>query len=440
LHACYCLIYKRDIDRIREWKQHWKQKGLKLDDFSNLPKDFSLLNQLTYGYPSFTAVPSGPGPHLNQVLTSEDHIEPVIISPITEVNKAEKSYHFSAVEKEGTIGVFSDAEQDRTSDNFFTINLPKTDLQDARVFLTYELYGLASHTSVSRSVNHQLSIGGEIIIPSGAWSVQKEEITPSLLKEGANTVMFTSPASGIKYKVRNLKIEIEKNKKAAKGYQISSVLSGDHLYVKGTSRSNSIKIDNKDISWNHGEFETVVKLSAQQKESGRFSLTYEGNTEYIKIPEDKKSFKVIGNSIYDYKTITITKDQEVDVNYEDLNFKSEKDAAESASIEIIKLREKDIPAVSGGLKNMTPVNAGYRFAVKSGKLNKSVKITIPYDEKKLGLFSPKTSRLLSLIIPENNGKLLEELKLIRTARRLLLKVTEMAIISMESSRFRNRHS
>jgi hypothetical protein len=89
---------------------------------------------------------------------------------------------------------------------------------------------------------------------------------------------------------------------------------------------------------------------------------------------------------------------------------------------------------------MTPVNAGYRFAVKSGKLNKSVKITIPYDEKKLGLFSPKTSRLLSLIIPENNGKLLEELKLIRTARRLLLKVTEMAIISMESSRFRNRHS
>jgi len=396
--ACMFVIAsftKRDIQRIREWKQNWKENGIKLDDFSNLPKDFSLLNQLTYGYPSFKAVPSGPESDLHPVSTSDDNVDPIIIKPITEVNKAEKSYYFPATEKEGTIGVFSDTEQDRASDNFFTINLPKTDLQDVRVFLTYELYGLASHTSVSRSVNHQLSIGGEIIIPSGNWSVQKEELNASLLKEGTNTVMFTSPASGIKYKVRNLKIEVEKNRKTDKVYQISSVLSGDHLYVKGTSRSNSIKIDNKNISWNHGEFETVVKLSPEQKESGHFSLTYNGNTDYIKIPEDKKSFKVIGNSIYDYKTITITKDQEYDVNYEDLNLKAEKDAAETASIEIIKLREKDIPAVSGGLKNITPANSGYRFSVTSGKLNKKVKITIPYDEKKLGLFSPKEIKVFA---------------------------------------------
>uniref|UniRef100_A0AAU6WQR4 Uncharacterized protein n=1 Tax=Chryseobacterium endophyticum TaxID=1854762 RepID=A0AAU6WQR4_9FLAO len=124
---------------------------------------------------------------------------------------------------------------------------------------------MASHESVSRSINHHLSIGGEIIIPSAHWSYQKEEISSSFLKEGINTILFTSPSAGIKYKIRNLKIVFEKDRRESKDYQISSVLSGDMLYIKGISKNNNIKINNADVSWNHGEFEKVLKLTAEEK-------------------------------------------------------------------------------------------------------------------------------------------------------------------------------
>ncbi|WBV60211.1 hypothetical protein PFY12_14380 [Chryseobacterium camelliae] len=389
----FASFTRKDKERIREWKKSWKkEKGAEMESLANQTTDFSLLNQLSYAYPALKTSPSRTGEdlNLNSDHSAESSLSPEINIPVEEITETiDNSNYFPAIEKEGIIGVFSETEQDRASDNFFTINLPKVDVQDSRVFLTYELYGLASHESVSRSLNHQLSIGGEIIIPSAVWSEQKEELSSSTLKEGINTILFTSPSSGIKYKVRNLKIVFEKNKKKNRDYQISSVLSGDNLYVKGISRTSNVRINNSDVSWNNGEFEKVVKLSAEEKASGQFSLTYNGNTEYYKIPEDKKSFKIIGNSIYDYKSITITKDQEFDIHYEDLNLKAEKDAAEAASIEIIKLREKDIPAVSGGLKNVTSANSAYRFSVIAGKLDKKVKITIPYDKKKIRTFFSK---------------------------------------------------
>ncbi|WP_278352941.1 SpvB/TcaC N-terminal domain-containing protein [Chryseobacterium gleum] len=394
----FASFSKKDKQKIRDWKKSWKkEKSTKLEVVENQTANFPLLDCLSYGQPLPETLSAKPddGLLINPEIITDANLNTESDNSVIEIDNSDKSYYFPAIEKEGTIGFFSDTEQDRASDNFFTVKLPKTVIQGSRAFLTYELFGLASHESVSRSLNHQLSIGGEVIIPSGDWSVQKEEINTSLLKEGANTILFTSPSSGIKYKVRNLKIEFEKNKKINKGYQISSVFSGDHLYIKGTSKINTIKINNADISCSNGEFETIVKLSEEQKKSGIFSLTYDGNTEYFKIPEEKRSFKVIGNNLYDYKTVNIANGQEFDINYEGLHFKVEKDAAEYASIEIIKLREKDIPAVSGGLKNMTPSNSGYRFSVKSGKLNKNIKITIPYDEKKLGLFSPKEIKVFS---------------------------------------------
>lgn len=95
------------------------------------------------------------------------------------------------------------------------------------------------------------------------------------------------------------------------------------------------------------------------------------------------------NNYFNSKRIAVSNDKEFDIQYEDLKLKIEKETAEAANIEVLKLREKDISSTSGGLKNVTPDKSAYRFSLISGKLNKKVKITIPYDEKKLGLFSPK---------------------------------------------------
>ncbi|MFY1048491.1 SpvB/TcaC N-terminal domain-containing protein, partial [Chryseobacterium sp. GP-SGM7] len=405
LLACFfaCMFVfasftREDILNIRKWKTNWKnEKYPKQDNLLVQSTDFPLLKGLSNFNPaSVSEAEINKDLHLNPGSISDGNF--ILKEKDDNISDAdiatENRNSFSAIEKEGIIGVFSDQEEDRAKDNFFTVNLPKLN-ESSRVFLTYELYGLASHESVSRSVNHQLSIGGEIIMPSAAWSSQKEELGISVLKEGVNTILFTSPASGVKYKVRNLKIVFEKNRKDIQDFQINSVFSGDYLYVKGISTDKNIRINNSDISWNNGEFEKVIKLSAEEKKSGHFSVTQNGSNQLFKLPADEKSFKVIGNNVYHSRRIDIIKDQEYDVNHEDLNLKVEKEAAESATIEIIKLREKDIPAVSGGLKNITLHNSGYRFSLLSGKLNKKVKITIPYDDKKLGLFSPKDIKVFS---------------------------------------------
>ncbi|WP_131726223.1 hypothetical protein [Chryseobacterium sp. Leaf405] len=65
-------------------------------------------------------------------------------------------------EKEGTIGTFSEEEEDKISDNFFTIDVPIVNKENTVAYLEYNLFGLDSHQSVPRSINHNVAIGWRI--------------------------------------------------------------------------------------------------------------------------------------------------------------------------------------------------------------------------------------------------------------------------------------
>ncbi|BAP30952.1 RHS repeat-associated core domain-containing protein [Chryseobacterium sp. StRB126] len=54
--------------------------------------------------------------------------------------------------------------------------------------------------------NHNVALGRNIIINSTKWNHQKEEINVDVLKNEANTVLFTSPLEGVKYKIKNVKV------------------------------------------------------------------------------------------------------------------------------------------------------------------------------------------------------------------------------------------
>ncbi|WP_300688888.1 RHS repeat-associated core domain-containing protein [Chryseobacterium sp.] len=300
---------------------------------------------------------------------------------------------YSSKEKEGTIGTFTDQEEDEVSDNFFTIDIPSVE-ENTIAYLEYDLFGLASHESVSRSVNHNIAMGGGIIVPSAKWSHQKEAVNSELIKTGSNSILFTSPAFGVKYKVKNLRLVFEKDKKSNDRPIVSSMLSGDQLYVKGNTGSLSdIVINNEVIAVKKGEFEKVIRLSEKNKADGAFSITAGGIVNTYKIPVSTKAFKIVDNYYAKPKGIEVTKDKEFSISYENMNVSIEKETSESAYIEVLKLREKDLPAVSQGLKNVTLNNSGYRFSVLSGKLEKNAKISIPYDVKRLGMFSPKDIKI-----------------------------------------------
>ena len=297
-------------------------------------------------------------------------------------------------EKEGTIGTFSDKEEDRISDNFFTIDVPAVNKENTVVYLEYDLFGLATHQSVPRSINNNVAIGGDVVVPSAQWSHQREAVSSSLIKNGLNTILFTSPSDGVKYKVKKLKIVFGKDKKSYDNIVVSSVLSGDKLYIKGSNISGAgAAINNEYVSVKSGEFEKLIQLSESDKSKGSFSVTSNGITSNYKIPAETNSFKTLNNSYFNAKGISVSKDQEFSVDYEGINIKIEKETSESAYLEVLKLRSKDFPATSQGLKNVTTNNSAYRLSVISGKLNKKVKLTIPYDEKRLGLISAKDIKI-----------------------------------------------
>jgi RHS repeat-associated protein len=314
---------------------------------------------------------------------------------LSEMNKISSDViSYPSKEREGTIGTFSEEEEDRISDNFFTIDVTAGNSKSAIAYLEYDLFGLASHQSVPRSINNNVAIGGDMVVPSAKWSHQREVLSSALIKNGLNRILFTSPSDGVKYKIKNLKIVFDKEKRSYDHVVVSSILSGDKLYVKGNNVTGAqAAINNEYISVKNGEFEKVIQLSENDKSIGNFSVTANGITGSYKIPAETTSFRIVNNSYYNAKGISVSKDQEFSVDYEGINIKIEKETSESAYFEVLKLRSKDFPSTSQGLKNVTVNNSAYRISLISGKLNKKIKVTIPYDEKRLGLISPKDIKI-----------------------------------------------
>lgn len=307
--------------------------------------------------------------------------------PLPLVNK-DATNVFDSEEKQGIIGEFSEEESDNPADNFFTINIPEIKTSDIRAYLVYDLFGLDSYTSVSRSINKSVAFGGSVIVPNSKWSVQKEEINVATLNSGKNSILFTSPSNGIKYKIKNVKIVFEKENSVG---NISTLLSGDQLYIKGVDKySNTVVINNKTVNALNGEFESIISITDSDKSKGYISISSNNGLKEIKLPKNTTSFKVINEERFNPMIINISKDTEYNNNYENTNINIEKNSVENtANIQILKLRKRDYPSVANDIKTLTPNASAYRVELQSGELNKKIKFSFPYDEKKLGNRSAK---------------------------------------------------
>jgi hypothetical protein len=312
---------------------------------------------------------------------------------------------YAANEKQGTIGTFSEREQDKIADNFFNVEIPVAAEKNNKVYLEYDLFGLASHQSVPRSINHNIAIGGEIVIPNAQWTHQKEEISSDLFKSGNNTILFTSPSTGVKYKVKDLKIVYENSGQPTSGLLINSMFSENRLFVKGSFIGNNLLINNEPVALKNKEFEKAISLSNEDVVKGFFTISTDGVSERYKIPSSNKAFKTLNNPYSETKRIEVLKDQAYQLSFQNAAVNIEKESTVGiAYIELSDLREKDIPATTQGIKNVTPASGAYRLHV-NGELSKSVKLTIPYDEKRLGLTSAKEIKTFYFDYSEKQWKL-----------------------------------
>lgn len=121
-------------------------------------------------------------------------------------------YYLSDI-KEGTIGTDADHPIDQVYDNIFNVSLDEKINPAYQYTLEYDLYGAKSYKEISKVINDELAVEGNILQKNEGWVHQSEPIAVSSVNQGRNTIIFTIPyLSKYSYKVRNIQIGVSEKK------------------------------------------------------------------------------------------------------------------------------------------------------------------------------------------------------------------------------------
>ncbi|HEU5145576.1 MAG TPA: SpvB/TcaC N-terminal domain-containing protein, partial [Chryseosolibacter sp.] len=304
--------------------------------------------------------------------------------------------HFSSPQTEGFIGVTDDAPIDNPADNIFHVQIDEPLCGEENVWLVYELDGVQDHTAVSRSVNDQVAVGGYLVRERHGWAVQRERLNAEWLKAGDNVIRFTLPEHAAhSYRIRNLRIEVDRSTVKQSTPQIVFNQSSDHYFfdkayikgfVSGAGYENvRIIVDGKEARMFNGEFETIVDFARAE------------NTCSVEVEARHADGTTTCHSVVFSEPLTA----DYQYNIDQFTYRTEKyfDASkegtvslhgarldhavnalkENATLSITSLRAVDIPALDGGMVNVTKNHVGFRFLPHGTVFGKEVNVTLPFD-------------------------------------------------------------
>lgn len=303
---------------------------------------------------------------------------------------------YSAAQQEGLIGISEDIPLDNPADNIFHVDVTDALCGEETVWLVYDLEGVEDHTSVSRSINDQLAVGGYLVKKRRGWATQREQIHGAWLKKGDNVIRFTMPENAAhSYRVRNLKIEIEHT--GTNGNQTQIVFNQpsmnyffDKAYVKGVVtgtgfRDVRIAVDGNEARTFNGEFEAVVDFSEAQASCyvEVEARHYDGTTTCHRIMFSEPltadyRYNMDHSTYRNEKYFDTKKEQSLSLNGAVLHHTADA-LTENAMLSITSLRAVDIPPLDAGMVNVTKNHAGFRFLPHGMNFAKEVNITIPFD-------------------------------------------------------------
>lgn len=294
-----------------------------------------------------------------------------------------------ATPNSGIVGIPDGRVSDNPEDNLFEITLAKVP-SNSRVWLVYDLKGVSSASGVSKSINDRPGVGGYLTALSKEWKTVREEISPSWVKAGKNTILFTLPSdASYSYSVRNVRIETSPLEKTQESIVFSEhpTAYGSLAYVHGFIRgkADGITISGQKITVRNGEFEGVVPVS-----TGRLSLTASVSGKSV-----NKTLSVARNSKADFSRAFVSVGTVVGKQF--LAHQSDSlviagntlsvtkgEISKTGKYTITALRETDIPALDYGMTNVTARDEGYRFLPHGEHFaGKGATVKIKYDRTRI---------------------------------------------------------
>ena len=321
----------------------------------------------------------------------------------TTIKKEAPFYNYDSLTADidhGIIGVSKEKPLDYAGDNIFKFQLAAVPNTALKAYLSYEVYGVDTATTVPWSINERFATGGYLIKKSNEWSHKKEEIDVKWLTAGSNRLMFSVPkGANYSYEVRNVKILFEQ-------IPVNAVISplvintssisfskSDQVYIKGFVRnSNDFKVYAEETSLNSidGVFEGFVSLTKNIKDRGFIVVKVLDSNgllgqELVYLESLSLADQIYPIEVTPGKTVSLLKPNTAGLVATDgvkLIF-SEKTNDEAVELSISALRAVDIAPLNSGMINVTKGGFAYRFLPNGIKFKNAAMIEMEYDENLL---------------------------------------------------------
>ena len=315
---------------------------------------------------------------------------PAPIKTATDISTA--TIYYSTL-KEGLVGNYDGRQIDNPADNLFVITVDRLLTSSDKVWLQYELTGIAGAAGVARSINDRHATGGYLVHLSDSISLQREQLNPSWLVKGENRILFTIPENAAYgYKVSNPTLVIEKDYSPVEPVVITTTNEsyGYKVYIRGyvaDSKKTTVSIAGIEIPLNDGEFETVTEISDENiitvVASNVSDSTIEKNLYFDRNFSLDKEFAW---NNYEIKKIAKTVQKgtvdSLAIGSAILNI-SEGALLTTSKLSITGLRTVDMPALDMGMINVTNEDQGYRFLPHGENFTQGATVALKYDRTKI---------------------------------------------------------
>ncbi|MBN2728940.1 MAG: hypothetical protein JXR53_06920, partial [Bacteroidales bacterium] len=290
-----------------------------------------------------------------------------------------------------TIGVAPGEHIDNPKDNTIEIFINGDIPVNQKVYLEYDLFGLEDFNSVCRSINDNLSIGGQVLRTNNVWSHQSEMISATQLRNGINRIRFSVPEeSNIAYQVKNVNFRIENETYSSRQIVLNQTAEkryyGEYAYVNGfvfgADQNTEIMANGQKLRFHKGAFDGLIKidehnevlLTAKFTDGESISTTIEYDS------ESKYNFlkTTVPNVAYaeSYVTPATAMSMELDA----FSLKAEAGfISNAATLNITGLRNEDMALLDAGMINVTAQHKGYRCLPHGSNFDKSVSVSVGYD-------------------------------------------------------------
>lgn len=301
---------------------------------------------------------------------------------------------FLATHPSGIIGIPEGRVSDNPEDNLFEISLGKVS-STSRAWLVYDLKGVSSASGVSKSINDRMASGGYLTRLSKEWKTVREEISPTWLKEGRNTVLFTIPSdAAYSYSVRNVRIETAPMSREAldkTGHAVvlseAPVYYGSQTYIHGFVRGKAeeVSIQGQHLPVKDGEFEGILTTTS---ENLQLLSVVSGKQVSQSLPvirgaqaDISRAFVAAGTAVG--KQFLAHQSDSLVIAGNTLSV-AKGEISKTGKYTITALRETDIPALDYGMTNVTAHDEGYRFLPHGEHfVGKGATVKIKYDRTRI---------------------------------------------------------